>query len=349
MRTWIYVVDLGGLTPTIFPGFELDVGQPLAQHPLHDVAITPNDRLAVVTAGDAVALIDLTLTPPQLIGEHITTNGVSRSYLYQADSLEVTNTQAVAIGALGASSGNPGNSWQADVYDISSAGLVLKKSEAGVEAGYPHDLAINEAGQKAVIRTAGGAAVGSIVVLAKIDQAAVQIVRNDLSSPSFAISRLNDNQDSLVVSSAWVVPVQSGSGLRQYAVAYAIDGTRSRLDFVNIAVSPPAIVHTEYQEDPAFNNVIPTSISLARLGLAVVLRCRAFPSDPSEVPANYDLATGEDVWFYALNPIQKELQYEMWANPLASSDPLDVKRFRAVNVSTHVAGNLSYVHTIGFQ
>jgi hypothetical protein len=349
LRTWVYVIDLSGPTPTIYSGFELDAGQPLAQHAPHDVAITPNDRLAVVTASDEVALIDISLTPPQLIGEHVTTIGFNRSYLYQADSLEVTNSQAVAIGALGASSGTPGTGWQADVYDISSSGLALKKSELGVEAGYPHDLALNEAGQKAVFRTAGAGPVGSIVVLSGIDQAASQVVRTDLPSPSFSLSRLQDNQDSVVSSSSWVVHVQSGSGLRQYAVSYAYEGTRSRLDFVDLAASVPAIVHTEYQEDSSYNNVVPTSIAIARLGLAVVLRCKAFPAAPSEVPANYDLSTGEDVWFYALNPIQKELQWEMWANPLASSDPMDVKRFRAVNVSTYVAGNTSFVHTIGFQ
>jgi hypothetical protein len=42
-------------------------------------------------------------------------------------------------------------------------------------------------------------------------------------------------------------------------------------------------------------------------------------------------------------------QYEMTASPRTVSDPLDVGRYRSVNISSHYSffqGDLGYVHTI---
>ncbi len=61
-RTWVYLIDLvGSSTPTIQLEHELTGPLPTEEKDFwpHDVAITPNGSLAIVTANNAVALYDL--------------------------------------------------------------------------------------------------------------------------------------------------------------------------------------------------------------------------------------------------------------------------------------------------
>ncbi|HNP15967.1 MAG TPA: hypothetical protein PKI99_05860 [Terrimesophilobacter sp.] len=90
------------------------------------------------------------------------------------------------------------------------------------------------------------------------------------------------------------------------------------------------------------------------------MRCNAAPHnvDPENPPVGYDPATGEDVWYFTLqdvagssgpNPIGSVFQYEMTASPRSVSDPLDVGRYRSVNISSHYSldtGDFGFVHTI---
>jgi hypothetical protein len=193
-----------------------------------------------------------------------------------------------------------------------------------------------------------------MVVLANIDQAGTSIVRTDVASATLFLTRHDDNSDSVVVSSAWVVPIQqgqTGSGLRQYAVAYAgHSATVSRVDFVDLTTNPPVLVHTEFQQDSSYSGVRPTTIQLAGGGRRVVLRCSAAPHEDFSTNPSINPATGEDVWYFSLDdPIQSLFQYEISGVPQAASDPLAVSRFRAVNVSNHFFGNDGYVHTIEIQ
>jgi hypothetical protein len=107
ITTHVYVIDFAS-GPALQGSFQL--GE--SHHPPHDLTITPDDKLAVVTAGDAVGVIDLTPTtgPTMVLHE---TSGVTREYNDMADSVEVTSTQAVVIGRIGTSAPL---GWRIDIY-----------------------------------------------------------------------------------------------------------------------------------------------------------------------------------------------------------------------------------------
>jgi hypothetical protein len=97
----------------------------------------------------------------------------------------------------------------------------------------------------------------------------------------------------------------------------------------------------------------PDDVTFTPRGGVAVVRCNAAPHDvdPENPPANYDPATGEDVWYFSLldASLGSVFQYEITASPRSVSDPLDVARYAAVNISSHFTqfqGDQGYVHTI---
>jgi hypothetical protein len=56
-RTWAYVLDLTTSTPMLEATLEINASNPLEDNPPHDVQLTPDDSMAVVSAGGVVALI----------------------------------------------------------------------------------------------------------------------------------------------------------------------------------------------------------------------------------------------------------------------------------------------------
>jgi hypothetical protein len=348
-RTWVYVLDLSTSTPALEATLEINASNQGDDNPPHDVQLTPDDSMAVVSAGGVVALIKLDPLgmTTGIVGEYRDV-GALRVYDLLADSLVVTNTQAVALADIGGL-----QNWQADVFDISTTtGLTHKRTDSGV--GQPHDLARSNDGVTVVIRTTE-----DIVVIDHIQLAAPSIVTTLLPSHSGRLSVFETTFDSVDVSRAWVQPFPDGTpgdGTRHYAAVLghdtstAVPGTR--VEIVDLGVSPPVIVHTELIVDPSYpGGAFPSSIQLRAGGQGFAVRCNAAPHDidPDAAPAGYDPATGEDVWFFTLlDPVGSVFQYEMTASPLAISDPMDLGRSAVVNVSSPYStfqGDTGHVQT----
>ncbi|MDH4143374.1 MAG: hypothetical protein OEV61_12260, partial [Chloroflexota bacterium] len=115
-RIWAYVLDLAGSAPILDAALEINASNPSENSPGHDLRLTPDETMAVVSADGVIALIDLTVSPAVIRGE-LSDPNAERNYDNLADSLILTNTQAVV---LSSDRGNPSGQWQADVFDISS-------------------------------------------------------------------------------------------------------------------------------------------------------------------------------------------------------------------------------------
>jgi hypothetical protein len=333
-RTWVYVLDLSGAA-MLDATLQLNAPGPFEEpedNPPHDVQLSPDETFAVVSAGGVVALIDLSVSPAVVRGEYVDTSA-ARQYDLQADSLVVTNTQAVTLAATGGQS-----AWKADVFDVSSTALTWKYGANG--STQPHDIDRSVDGQTVVLRT-----LADIVVIDDIHLAAGSITTTPLSSPSGRLSTFDTTFDSVVVSRAWVKPVPDGmpgGGPRHYAAAIGRETVQgvpgTRVDIVDLTLAAPAIVHSELIVDVNYSGgAWPSSIQLRPGGQSFAVRCNAAPHDidPDNPPSGYDPATGEDVWFFTLHdPVGSIFQYEMTSSPLAISDPVDVGRSAVVNIAS---------------
>jgi hypothetical protein len=193
-RVWVHVLDLSGAAPVPDGEFEINLSNPDDDNPPHDVRLTPDETMAIVSADGVVAMIDLTESPALIRGE-LRDLDAERSYEALADSLVVTNTHFVA---LSAERGNPSGAWQADVFDVASGhsgGMVLKYTANGT--GHPHDLARSNDGETVVIRSRE-----AIVILHDIDEEAGSISRWDKVSPSGLLDSFVPVHDTVVVSRA---------------------------------------------------------------------------------------------------------------------------------------------------
>ena len=82
----------------------------------HDVRMTPDKTLAVVTCENALSFIDLTVIPP--VPFDVAQADHRRLWRETADSVALTNDNAVTIASL-VTSGNPTTvKWKIDVWDI---------------------------------------------------------------------------------------------------------------------------------------------------------------------------------------------------------------------------------------
>lgn len=349
-RTYAYLLDLSTTTPQFLGSVQINASNPTHDNPPHDVRLTPDERAAVVSAGGVVAVIGT--TPDQLtgqipiLGEQVDPAAV-RQYDFLSDSLVVTNSQVVALASDVAQ-----QNWTADVIDISTTAptsFSLKKTETGV--GQAHDLARSNDGLTVVVRTTE-----DIVVIDKINLAASSIVTTLIPSHSGRLSTFETTFDSVIVSRAWVQPLpypQTGNASFHYAVAIGHDVSQAvpgtRVEIVDLGVTPPAIVYTEVIRDAAWSGgAFPSSIQLRQGGQGFAVRCNAAPHDidPDSPPIGYDPTTGEDVWFFTLlSPVGSVFQYEMTHSPLALSDPMDLGRTAVVNVSSPYLGDAGHVLT----
>jgi hypothetical protein len=357
-RTWAYVLDLSGTAPVLETSMEINLSNPDDDNPPFEVRLTPDETMAIVSSDGVVAMIDLTANPAVIRGEFRDLDA-ERSYDVLSDTLAVANTHFVA---LSSKRGDPTGQWRADVFSIASGhsgGMLLKRTEEGT--GRPHDLARTGDGRTALLR-----ARDSVVALHGIEGPGASILRFDIASPSGPLDvTASLVRDSIVVSRAWVEPGpygQSGDA-RHFVVALAKDENQSVpatrvevFDLAPLGATPPqapAPVHTEILFDPAYGSgATPASVQLHPAGRSFVVRCNAAPFDvdPESLPAGYDPATGEDVWYFTLkDPIGSVFQYEMTASPRTISDPQDIGRHGAVSISSHYSldsGDFGYVHTI---
>jgi hypothetical protein len=112
--TWVYIVDIPSGTVPL--EFQLLPPSP-EEHPYtpHDVAVTPDGTMAVVTANHMVGLFDL-VSNTFLAMDH--EPEAWRQYQIQVDSVEVTNSAAIVISDFVPSSGGP-TRWMIHIYSIS--------------------------------------------------------------------------------------------------------------------------------------------------------------------------------------------------------------------------------------
>jgi hypothetical protein len=351
-RTVLYVLSFStpGTPPTVIGPLELNPGSPGLDHPPHDIALTPDGRLAVVTAGGAVGLLDLNAGS---LSTHAVA-GTFREYEFMADSIEVSSTQAVAIARTDPLLPNNPDGWRIDVYDIAPgpSGLTPRAHFTSPSGSRPHDLALGPSGDIAAVRT-----LQHIVVLGGIDQTGAPVSKTEIASVSGSLQRFFNNNDSIVVTPSWLsqgLPGGGGppGGVVQFVVALARAGTgaqpAARIDVVNVKNATLGIDHSQLVFDPGFpQGVSPGSIQLARAGRAVLVHSRAYPDALTQAPPGYDESTGEDLIYLRLGEgVWPFHQYEAWGHPEANSDSMAIERQIAVVISNLFPGNAGFVQTM---
>jgi hypothetical protein len=350
-RAVAYVISLSDAAPpTSSAPLELDASNPGIDHPPHDLAITPDDRLAFVTAGGAVGLIDVNAAT--LITDAANQGGTLREYNDMADSVDLSATQAVVIAKTDIV--QPANEfgWQVDVYDIAPGanGLTHRQVFADGDGGNPHDLALGPAGDMAAVRTTQ-----DILVLEGLAQSGGTITLTTVPSATGPLNRSLDNNDSIVITPSWLAfglpGGPPGGGLVQFAVALARHPTAhaARVDVVNLKDGTLDVDHSELIDGSHWTipSVDPGSLALARGGRAVIVHCRAKPDDFNEAGGGYGEATGVDTTYLLLGAYPNlTSNYEGWGYLQAGSDSLAVERGAAVFLSNLVPGDVGFVQTM---
>lgn len=348
-RAVAYVIALSDAAPPMASApLELDPSNPNVDHPPHDIAITPDDRLVFVTAGGAVGLIDVNAAT--LITDTSNQIGTLRNYNDMADSVELSATQAVVI----AKTVTPTFGWQVDVYDIAPGtnGLTHRQALTDSDGGYPHDLTLGPAGDVAAVRT-----MQHILVLEGLAQSGGTIALTPIPSATNPLTRFLDNNDSIVITPSWLAlglpSAPPSGGLVQFVVALASHpaGTSPavRLDVVNLKDGTLDVDHEELIDGSHWQvpSVDPGSLALARGGRAVVIHSRAKPDDTNEAGGGYNESTGVDTSYLLLGAYPNlTSHYEGWGYLQAGSDSVAVERGVAVFLSNLVPGDSGYIQTM---
>jgi len=351
-RTVLYVLSFStpGTPPSVSGPLELNPSAPGLDHPPHDIALTPDGRLAVVTARGAVGLLDV--GAGTLLTHAVT--GTLREYEDMADSVEVSATQAVVIAKTAPVQPSVTEGWRIDVYDIAPGpnGLTPRTHFTSAAGSHPHDLALGPAGDLAAVRT-----MQHIVLLGGIDQTGGPVSKTEIASVSEPLQRFFNNNDSIVMTPSWLSEGLAGGGgppggIVQFVVALARGGSAgqpaARIDVVNVKDLTPSVDHSQLVFDAAFpQGVTPGSVQLARAGRAVLVHSRAYPDAQTQAPSGYDEATGEDLIYLRLVETAWPFdQYEAWGHPEANSDSFAVERQTAVVISNLFPGNAGFVQTM---
>ena len=156
-HTWVYVIDLGTTSdPDVLLEHKLDPSPSTThdQYP-HDLAITPDGQLAVVTTDGAIGLYGLAGTPAYL-GGYFNSNEKRRWPQLQElwDSVEVSNTHAVVVSNQIAGGGPR---WSVRVFSIGTGALLPVGNDlilpSNVGAGAAWDVALSDDGVVAGIKT----------------------------------------------------------------------------------------------------------------------------------------------------------------------------------------------------
>lgn len=319
----------------------------------HDVALTPNSHMAVVVATDVVALFDLIGATPALVGADYTSNSVPRSYATLADSVVLTDTYAVTLGATA-------TGWQADVYSISTSALTKVHTLTGT--GQPHDIDRSADGIFVAIRTTEDVVIIKNPLNGTLD-------RTDIPSPSgpLVLNSGNFQYDSIVVTRKWSVGGSGGFSLpRQYAAVIARDVSpfpTARVDIIDLyhagSSSPYNVTSIDLPAKAGEpGNVVPASLKLLPGGRGVSVSTVGSPYnvDPESLVGTPDLEQGTDAWLISLEdtptvtnpPTPKGIVYqcEREGYPHACTDPLEASAARAISLSSAPSINEGYIHTV---
>ncbi len=357
VSTWAFVVDLTLTPPALTPGSPVLVGTLDGLFEAHDVKITPDGTLAVVTSDHAVGLIDMitggfpTANPADsyaVFSDHF------RTYREQVDSVEVTNDRAVVIGnRMNLTQGT--ENWVVQVFELDPNSVpalrLLQQYDDPVvpppHINRPHDLEINSDGTKAVIKTSRE-----------------NLVITDLQNPTpttLWVSPSNGDpysgflpsgdvfvSDSVVIGEAFVEDVLYGSGdsgLRQYAITIGSDYAANRrgwIDVIDIAFNPPQVRASFPLSSPPMvdRDVFPADLQLAKDGLGVFVRSTAGPNDPV-------LGNTTDLTYARFSPLGI---VSSWggSGTMFGVDSLEVGRNRAFSIGDDSFPPAGHVHMVGF-
>jgi hypothetical protein len=338
----------------------LALGAPEDSHDAHDVAVSPDGTLAVVTANFLMGLYDLR-NGVFLGGFHQPIQW--RFYGQQADSIEIVGDKAVALswrrwGSV--SPPFPNEHWEVEVFRINLASPTLVKYQDWLGASFPnafnhdppHDLAVASVPletpkKRAVVKTGS-----NDVVLLDLDQQTSSLSEVLVFSQGSSLplgSPFADYPGTWVSDSVLVTPpfteVLAGptTYLRHYAVAIGgtpgTGPTRGRIDFIDLAKTPPELVSV-LDIDGGTDKVMPADLQVA--GQGVLVRCTAPPDEPPVPPNN----TGRDVFRFSLTPPQ-EVGRIGGRGRVFAIDSLEVVRTAGVSVAESVLSPFNgFVHTV---
>lgn len=276
------------------------------------------------------------------------TDSVIRTYRLNADSVEVTDTRAVAIGNHAA--GTSG-CWVIDVLDITQP-LTLNRLDRYKWNEDPPVYQNDGAHDLVVVETAQGES------WALVKTRKTNVVVQDLTTPPTSVPtthQLSSSGDPLgdyavgtgvFVSDSTAMAQPSPEGGQWKAVAIGTDNLATAktayVDFIDIGVSPPQM--TTLAVLPQVNSkVSPSDVKVTWDGQRVVVRCAAPPSDPPPVPG------GRDVLVFSVYPPLEVARFGASGRDPFAVDSLEVGLDRAISVTeSRITGNTGdgWVHFI---
>ncbi|MDP1794568.1 MAG: hypothetical protein Q8K63_10585 [Acidimicrobiales bacterium] len=355
---WVYIVDLNRksvvLEHQMLPPPGTPVGVNATLRP-HDLAITRDGRLAVVTCDRMIGLFEL--SSQTCVATHYDAHS-ARGYQLQVDSVEVTNNRAVII-ADRMYWPPPGGVpfWQVEVWGI-DATTGLTQLASYVDQSWPngtisraHDLAIAPGDTKAVVRTSRD----NVIINDLVNPPAAPVV---LQSPNSSNAYMFQGYPApTVFSSDSVVigPLVNGAQIAVTIGGGPIGGglLGGFADFIDLAPSQPTLSQVaivSYEPTPTIG-CVPVDLSLSRDSSHVVIRSADKYAD---VSAGVPSSPGADVVFMPLTAVSSIDASFGGSGTVLALDSIVVGtdvgglygRTRAVSVSQDPNTNTGRVHIV---
>ncbi|MBI5434451.1 MAG: hypothetical protein HZA52_16575 [Planctomycetes bacterium] len=355
---WVYIIDLTANPPVIIngggAGHKLNAALGTAPYKHHDVDITPDGTLAVVSANWAIGLYDLAT------GACLKADGpsqaVEKEYRLQADSVRVTNNRAVFIGKTN-NFAHP-NAYGIAVYALDPAAvdpMYFLQVWGGVGDDQPHDLEVDVDADLAVVSIPN-----QILVLkgltAMSGATGWSFTAVTPTTPWIGSSPNADNgprgvgtwvSDSVRIIPRWVVPIQypppvGGSGLRHYA---AVLGSTPNSPFdgvvtvVDLALGVPAVAQQYLlASGTPGDKTVPADVIARGAQRDFAVRSSALPDQSGTSP-------GRDWTHYTLFPTVPTTPAANFGGrgTVFAFDSLEIRRGRSASVSESSGGFFHFV------
>jgi hypothetical protein len=276
VHTWVYVLNLTSSADMhIMFEHELDPQSTSGDESPHDVAISPDGQLAVVTANTNVGLYSLGSAPSYLGGYHNSTDVRTWSQNPELwDSVDVSNSRAVVLANQMLSGAHR---WKVTVFDISGSGLSPIGSSLGGDpinnAGAAWDVSLSGDGQVASIKTAN-----HDVALLNVPAGTSSSFIAGAGFSTLEYSGTSFGNDATVV----MTPIDVDPPQRWAAfMGLAFGGVHVRFYNLNL-LSPGSTAYTVPLADSS-QGLQPADIELSPSGLEVTARLSAGDSDSGAV------------------------------------------------------------------
>lgn len=293
--TWVYLVDIANWTILLEQRIAPTTIVAEAAFRPHDVAITPDQTLAVVVSNRMVSLFDL-VNNTWLATDY--SGWASREYQRQVDSVEVTNDRAVILSddlVAGV------RRWAIDVYAISATATTplqtlqkyLDPAGQNEPNSLSHDLAITRDGKRALVRTSF-----DNIYITDLVTPPTQLALPSLPSPNNSNAHEYLNYTFIgnytAFSSDSVVIVDDGDTQIAVTIGAAVPlfGTLTGyVDFIDLGAATPSVVWKAIAPTGAEGS-LPLDLEATRDRAELVVRTSNPFVDPS-------LSSGNDVNFFS--------------------------------------------------